>query len=60
MARRQRRDESWRETLCEYETRKQKLLGGGKHMSARAKPQELSGRRAIAMSSYSTARDIGA
>jgi hypothetical protein len=50
MARRRRRGESWRGTLCGYlETRKQKELGGGWHMSARAKPQERSGERGVAM-----------
>jgi hypothetical protein len=50
MARRRRRGENWRGTLCGYrETRKQKEHGGGKHMSARATPQGRSDGRRVAM-----------
>jgi hypothetical protein len=50
MARRRRRGENWRGTLCGYrETRKQEELGGGRHMSARAKPQRRSDGRRVAM-----------
>jgi hypothetical protein len=44
VARRRRRGEIWRGTLCGYvDTRKQKEHGGGRHMSARADPQKRSG-----------------
>lgn len=57
MARR-RWDESWRQALCEYfETRKQKELGGSRHMSARAKPQEGSGKGADAQAQRAVVED---
>jgi hypothetical protein len=44
VARRWRRGEIWRGTLCGYgDTRKQEEHGEGRHMSARAGPQESSG-----------------